>query len=188
MAKRMRKKGKAFSIEIFGPSKNPYTLILKHMKKEGIEEARDVMWEEAEYMASMVQVNILMQMLRFKPLSEWYARRKERLGLDPRILIATGAYVDSIGARWRAAKTKVYVGPPPEEKHPDSNITYTMLGAVHEFGSKSRNIPARPHWRPTLSQWKKRRRVATLEHMGERVAEKIGPKVKRGLKTKRWKV
>lgn len=86
---------------------------------------------------------------RTAPLSPDYLERKVREGKDPRILIATGRYLEHIvverqetrdGVKWRVfiqkGKTK-------------TEITFNMLARILEFGSASRNIKPRAHWRPT---------------------------------------
>lgn len=108
------------------------------------------------------------------PLSPPYAAWKKRKDLDPRMLYATGEYVQSIRARAIPGR-KAYVVSPAQRVHKNkiykgrNNLTLDRIGAIHEFGAvvtspegKKMVIPARPHWRPVLddvrkneAQWQK---------------------------------
>lgn len=94
---------------------------------------------------------ILRQTLSWAPLSDGYVAHKRRLGLDPRTLIATQRYVNSIQAVMAPDGTWS-VEVPPLPLRPGSRRTLQDLGRWLEFGT--RNMPARPHWRPVLRMWK----------------------------------
>lgn len=84
------------------------------------------------------------------PLNPEYKRRKEKKGLSGKILIATGDYYNAI--KYEITSDAVWVGV-PNKIHKPSGLNYNILARVHEFGSETMKIPARPLWRPALSWW-----------------------------------
>jgi len=68
----------------------------------------------------------------WEELSEQYKAYKQRKGLDPRILIATGKYLNSIKVVQEGTRFKIV----PEG--------YEELAQYLEFGTS--RMPARPHW------------------------------------------
>lgn len=139
---------------------------------EGIEEALNfvtvfqkttyrVAFEEAEaaakWLAEEVQERIKKQKFNHAKLSPVYAKYKRDKGLDHRILIATGDYVNSIqampvlarslGARVDQDDIVTWRVGLPDRKHKDSDLTLNALGNILEFGSR-KGMPPRPHWRP----------------------------------------
>jgi hypothetical protein len=121
-------------------------------------------WEEfsqdtrkalAERFIELVRKGIQQQRYRHVPLSTGYLAWKRRMGLDERILIATGDYVRSFQVRREERKGPqgkqiVYTAGPPDEIHPPSGLNYRTLARIHEFGTAT--IPARPHWGPAWRQ------------------------------------
>ena len=109
----------------------------------------------AEDFATDLRRIISSQVFAWAPLSPAYAKRKKRLGLDPRILIATGAYIKAIQAMpnddgsWR-------VDVPNTPLSPKSKYTLRDLAHWLEWGYTSGNtvMPPRPHWRPARVLWK----------------------------------
>ena len=95
----------------------------------------------ADRLARMVREAILTQSLRMKALSKGWKEEKKRRGFDPRKLIATREYVDSIG---------VY---PTAQGYAIGTDWEFVL--IHEYGAPAANIPARPHWRPTVNKWQR---------------------------------
>jgi hypothetical protein len=98
----------------------------------------------------------------WKPLNRAYAARKEKLGLDNRMLIATGKYLEEISVRLpRVDGEKVTYIVEPSKKtvigQNTADFTYGWLSVVLERGSVSRNIPPRPHWGPTGAEFANRR-------------------------------
>lgn len=86
---------------------------------------------------------------RHKKLTPAYARYKFRSGLDGRILIASGDYVNAIEvvrSETKEAGVTYRVRLKPGVHR--SGMSFTKLGLIHEFGSARAHIPARPHWRP----------------------------------------
>lgn len=114
----------------------------------------------AKQFAEDVRQIILRQKYRWKPLSKRWLRYKEKHGLDPRTHIATKTYVKSIRARPRRRLGRTVswsVGPGrPNQIHRPSGMRFTELARILEFGSRSRRIPPRPHWRPAWSAFVRR--------------------------------
>jgi len=97
----------------------------------------------------------------WKPLNRAYAARKEKLGLDNRMLIASGNYLKEIKVRLpRIDDVNVTYIVEPSTKtvrnQKMSDFTYGWLSVVLERGSVSRNIPPRPHWGPTGAEFANR--------------------------------
>lgn len=87
----------------------------------------------------------------FAPLSPEYRKRKGLLGLDTRILIATGEYMSSI----RIKRVNAYgsgnvaarhVGVDEGQRHSGTNLSMGDLAIIHEYGTSDGRIPARPHY------------------------------------------
>lgn len=97
-----------------------------------------------------------------KPLSPTTVAKKATLGLDPRTMISTGHYVDSIKVieeRSEDGKTLFLVGFDETDValdertgKPRPGSPLTMVAKVQEFGSASAGVPARPHWRPATER------------------------------------
>lgn len=103
-----------------------------------------------EFAADLTRL-VEQQAFAWVPLSDGYARKKQMLGLDPRILIATGRYVKSFQPIQDASGQWV-VGIPATPLHAGSRHTLRDLARWLEFGT--RTMPARPHWRPAMALWK----------------------------------
>lgn len=88
---------------------------------------------------------------KWKPLNPKYKAWKIRKGLDPRILIAYGYYINSIKV-YRSNKDWV-VGVDPFQIHPKTGIRMKKLARYLEYGTS--RMPARPHWRPAFEHVRK---------------------------------
>jgi hypothetical protein len=86
---------------------------------------------------------------RTAPLTEDYLKRKVKEGKDPRILIATGRYLEHIVLERQETKDGVFWRVYIQKGRTRTRITFNLLARILEFGSASRNIKPRPHWRPT---------------------------------------
>ncbi len=117
----------------------------------------------AEEFADDLKRIIEQQAFAWVPLSSGYARKKQMLGQDPRILIATGAYVNAIQAV-QTATGDWEVAVPATPLPNSSKHTLRDLAMWLEFGTQ--HMPARPHWRPALALWKTKtyRAKAQLKH------------------------
>ena len=90
------------------------------------------------------------QSYKWQPLNPDYKARKEKKGLSGKMLIATGDYYHAI--EYKITDTSITVGV-PNAIHEPSGLNYGVLARIHEFGVISRNIPARPLFRPAISWW-----------------------------------
>ena len=102
------------------------------------------------------------QKYNWVPLKDAYKKQKIKQQLDPRILIRTGEYVESIYIE----KTEVKPDEDspeglilsfsirlPDKEHEESGINLQLLARIMEYGSFKRNIPPRPHWRPVIEEF-----------------------------------
>ena len=91
--------------------------------------------------------------LDLEPLSKRYADDKRNQGLDGRILLARGDYINNIEVVRNETQDggityRVRLVP---GRHP-SGFTFRVLGRILEFGSLKTSLPPRPHWRPVGEQ------------------------------------
>ena len=71
---------------------------------------------------------------------------------DSRLLINTRLYLESIRAYKEGKIWRVGIQPGYKTQHKGSNIELRSLAEIHEFGLRSRRIPARPVWFPTYQR------------------------------------
>lgn len=110
--------------------------------------------------------NILGQKLSWKSLTPGYAGQKGVLGLDTRVLIATGEYVENIGIhelKERGGKLRYHVGVDPDATH-SSGLNMGVLSLILEYGTADGRIPARSHFGETWSQVRKKIRDNSLKY------------------------
>jgi len=105
----------------------------------------------AEEFADDLKALITRQLIAWVPLNKKYAKKKRMLGLDPRILIATGRYVNSIKPIAQQDGSWV-VSVPNEPLRQGSKYTLKDLARWLEYGTQ--HMPARPHWRPARNIWR----------------------------------
>ncbi len=94
------------------------------------------------------------------PLSWQWQSRKAAWNLDPRVMIATGAYTRSIQVfeipTRSGLQLRIGIHPSVAVRHPLSGrrkrIPMWLLACVHEFGSSAAKVPARPHWHPFFAE------------------------------------
>lgn len=133
----------------FGSSFDQGSNFVRIFKESFPAVADNAMGEIAIWMSQEVKKRIRDQRFAHVPLTKPYLQYKKRVGLDSRILIATGDYVNSIVARRRLINGELcWTVGVPDTIHQGSGLTYTQLARIHEFGSARAHIPARPHWRP----------------------------------------
>lgn len=105
---------------------------------------------EAEKLTRELRFAILGQKYQWYPLDPTYLRRKVREGFDPRILIRTKQYVESMqvfGPEESEHGVLYRVGVPDEEHN--SGLPFRELARIMEYGRRDGKKPyARPHWRP----------------------------------------
>lgn len=152
----------------FNPRGDPERLgrILKQSVENVDKIGEELAKTNAEIYYEAVMDNITGQKLSWKPLTPGYLARKGILGLDTRVLIATGEYVNNIDIRKlpdRESKLRFHVGVDPDATH-SSGINMGLLSLILEYGTADGRIPARPHFSATWSQVLKKVRTNTLKY------------------------
>ncbi len=89
------------------------------------------------------------QDLNWLPLNPKYVAQKVKAGLSNNILIATSSYFQGITSF--VILDTSYTGIKKHLKEEDGTFI-ADIARVHEYGSSSANIPARPLWKPTLNE------------------------------------
>lgn len=89
------------------------------------------------------------QDLKWLPLKPRTITAKVRRGESEKTLIATSSYFQSITS-W-VKKDKVLIGVKRNVVNRKGQVI-ANIARVHEFGSSTRNIPARPLWKPVLKE------------------------------------
>src|SRR4030042_5229310 len=114
----------------------------------------DLAQEISEEYYKRLKDHFLKQDLPLKPLSEWYKKWKERMGLDTRILLATHEMFNSAKV-YHEGFGKRFIGIKGGKIHKMAKIVVALLVLVHEYGRLDRSIPARPVFRPTVDELKR---------------------------------
>jgi hypothetical protein len=136
----------------------------KTLEKAALEAWNDVVDQDGRQIANMfkddLQKLVRAQSEPWPPLSPRHLQRKQKLGLDQRMLIASGNYLKKIRAL-RSGIGRWTVEPPDTlmertKLNPRPRFTYRQLAAVLELGSMIKNIPPRPHWDPMADKYKGR--------------------------------
>lgn len=155
---------------------------LENVEGKMLSEGAAMLEEEANRLAEMVRQAIYHQQYRWKPLSQRYLKWKERKGRDTRIYLATHEYVQSIQVTPTPDDEEVaFVVGLPDKIHVDSGLPLRKLAAIHEFGSRKRNIPARPLWRPTWERWRREVKAKVNKRLKE-IAEEESAKLQEDMK------
>lgn len=125
--------------------------------------AQEIAEEEVETFAEEEREGFVEQVKRQRfpdfnaaPLNPHYRARKIKQGLDPRVMIRTHHYLDSVKVfrrRNSPRSTTFHVGFHKRELARDikgKRVPFLLrhLARVHEEGSAKLNIPRRRHWRP----------------------------------------
>ena len=116
---------------------------------------RDIVDKNSEIYLKELKSEIENQTPNWTPLNPAYKKRKAILGLDERILIATGEYLANIQVRHIETmndKLSNHVGVDAKKKHSNSNLTMHELAMIMEFGTSDGRIPARPLY---MTAWRK---------------------------------
>lgn len=139
--------------------------------------------EMANEFKDELQFRIASQSFGHRALNPAYRMGKVRARLDPRILIASGEYLNSFTVEDLSSREhreihgiegQGFVVGVRSGIHSGSGLPYRVLARVHEFGTS--RVPARPHWRPMSAIY--RRRSAELGHM---LQERLATAVREGL-------
>ena len=123
--------------------------LIKSIQTEAFIATQQAMSRAGLKAEAIAKTHLSKQDLGWKPLKPKTLANKVRSGLSDNILIATSTYFQSITS-WNNGKS-VFVGVKKQAKHPDGTVT-ADIAKVHEFGSITRSIPARPLWQPTLTE------------------------------------
>jgi len=149
---------------------------MKHYKKPSIPKFSKLVSQTGEEVLGLAQQGVrqvaedardklvegikeqVFQSFRQFPLADETVARKERLGLDGRVMMATGHYVNSIKVVQEDENT-FRVGFEEGEKAVDEqgrpvDIELDQVARAHEFGTST--LPARPHWRPVFDEIKRK--------------------------------
>lgn len=92
--------------------------------------------------------HISAQDLGWKPLKAKTVAVKIKAEHSENILVMTSSYFQAITSYVKG--DTVYAGVKKGTK--TSNMDLVFIAAVHEYGSVSRNIPARPLWKPVFNE------------------------------------
>ena len=137
-------------IKVRGRNYQPAKRIKQKLREEGKRLGRGFDKYIAEKIMETAKIAILEQRWssKWQPLSPEYLEWKKKKGLDTRILIATGQYLDSFKV-YRSGNSWV-AGVDKERLHYFEGKTVRMgdLAKWLEFGT--RKMPPRPHWRPAF--------------------------------------
>jgi hypothetical protein len=98
---------------------------------------------------AVAKTHISRQDLKWEALKPVYLARKVKQGMSENTLVATSSYFNSITSF--VMLDSVYAGVRKEAKN-KTGQNLADIAAVHEYGSKSGNIPARPLWKPTFQE------------------------------------
>lgn len=97
----------------------------------------------------LAKAHITAQDLSWPSLTPEYLASKLRSGKSENILVASSSYFQSITS-WVQTGT-VYAGVKKTAKYADGE-EIADIAALHEFGSKSGDVPARELWQPTFKE------------------------------------
>lgn len=134
----------------FGQVKSFLSNLAKDIRDVQLEEMRQLGLEGE----GRVKEHLQKQDLDWAPLQDATLKRKTspaqgKQRLSEKKLIATTTYFRNITS-W-ASGSRVFIGVKRGVRNA-SGASVGMIARVHEFGSKKRNIPARPLWQPTLEE------------------------------------
>lgn len=137
--------------------------------RDDVTDAADkVLFDVAQDVRSYVRKGIFGGKFDLAPLSPDWAAFKKRRELDPRILVASRKYAESIDVTPLFGGGGYFVRPDPNKIHPGypgrpNKRQYTMeqIGRLAEYGysytrtdGKVVRVPPRPHWRPTADHFR----------------------------------
>lgn len=129
--------------------------IIKSLKKNAEHAVKISLLRIGKEGVKVAKGHIDAQDLPWKPLEPSTVAQKSSQNKDPRILVSSNRYYDSI--TYKTQGNGVFIGI-PKNAQSERGESLMMIAAVHEFGAMSRNIEARPLWQPTgseLAEWSK---------------------------------
>lgn len=155
-------------------SRNLMKMTIDIFRTAGIPVAREKCREFATEFVEELTERIERQQFHHVPLSPEYLRAKIEAGHDPRILIATQEYLNSIQVEPLPESDGFRVGV-GDQVH-ESGVPMRQLARGHEFGTS--RMPARPHWRPMASLYRSRSREMAAE-IGQSVVRSFNEAIRR---------
>lgn len=146
------------------------TKLLKDVDKVMAEASLEAARKSGLMAESIAKKKLGGQTENWAPLQERTKKRKEKKGQSDAILIATSQYFQTI-TTWDDGKKRVLVGVKRTARTREGE-PLAEVAAVHEYGSRIRNIPARPLWGPTVKELaiQLRRRSLLAEAFKKRAA------------------
>ena len=153
---------------------------------------RAIFNETGDTLVADVKSAIQRQVYDWPALSPRYSQWKDEVGLDERMLIATGYYISKIQSYEIPFGIEVTV--PKNEIHPDvaedgsieeGHLTYLQLARIHEYGTFDADgfvlIPARPHWRPTILNFRNNKLQRFKKKINNAVVKQMRVELKKHL-------
>ena len=98
---------------------------------------------------AVAKMHISNQDLGWAPLNPKYLAQKIKKGLSNNILVATSSYFQSITSY--VILDTSYTGVKKHVTEKDGTFV-ADIAKLHEYGSDSSGIPARPLWKPTINE------------------------------------
>jgi len=124
--------------------------IVSNLSKIAVE-SRDIALKNFALKGEAVaKQHISNQDLGWVPLKVETINQKVKKGLSTNILISTSTYFQSITSK--VVNKTAYAGVVRGVMSGDGKTQLVDIAPVHEFGSSSARIPARPLWKPTLQE------------------------------------
>lgn len=119
-----------------------------------LEKSQQIALKRMGLLAEKIAVtHISRQDLGWKSLDSKTISQKVKLGYSENILVRTSTYFQSITSYVK--DNVAYAGVRKSVRGQNGEVV-ADIAAVHEFGSQSANIPARPLWQPTMKETSKR--------------------------------
>ena len=97
----------------------------------------------------IAKLHISKQDLNWRALKPKYKASKIMAKLSQNILVATSSYFGSITSY--VEDETAYAGVKKEAKNKEGDVL-ADIAKVHEYGSETMQIPARPLWKPTFEE------------------------------------
>jgi len=148
------------------------------IRRRATEAHKTLAYRMALKLAGDLRSQIYQQGIDMAPLSPRYLRRKIRLGLDDRILIATGTYVNNIRVR-KDERGRYVVS--PGSRTEVNGVPLDTLASWLEFGTRnddgSVRMPARPHWRPVWNNF-----LEKQPEWRKEIVKKVSPELAREIR------
>lgn len=125
------------------------TTLVKNLQND-LKHAQDLSLKRFGLKAEAISVgHISKQDLPWPALKPSTTAQKVRQGFSENILVRSSLYFESITSY--VISDVSYIGVRRNVKTKDGQVL-ANIAAIHEFGSKSANIPARKLWEPTLRE------------------------------------